>query len=150
MIYDRTISDVETAISIRADKVQKGEALTEADIEALERGFVTINTLNRIENAQSSLKSLLNGLGYYNIPIVNKTWKNEQVFQKSEFERIIANLSVLRDAFFVYSDTPITPAAEYHYTNFNDIEKILYDLGAMINDVKSHIRECDTFECGEE
>ncbi len=150
MIYDRTISDVEAAVSIRADKVQKGMELTERDIETLERGFVTVNTLNRIESAQSTLKNDLNRLGYYNIPIVNKTWRKEQILKKSELERIVANLSVLRNAFFVCLDTPATPKAEYHYANFNDVEKILYDIGVMINDVESYSRECGMFECGEE
>ena len=31
----------------------------------------------------------------------------------------------------------------------NDVEKILYDLDVMINNVKSHYRECGTFESGE-
>lgn len=150
MIYDRTQADVAEAIAIREKKVKNFEELTEADVTALERGFVTVNTLNRIETAQDTLKGLLNGMGYYNIPIVNKTWEKEQVFAQSDLERIIANLNVLRNAFFVYSDTPVTPMAKYHYSNFNDIEKIIYDLDVMINDVKSHYKECGAFECGEE
>ena len=35
--------------------------------------------------------------------------------------------------------------------DINALEKILFDLDVMINDVKSHYRECGTFEsgCGE-
>ncbi len=150
MIFDRTQADVSEAIKIRDSKVKSFAQLTDSEAETLERGFVTINTLNRIETAQDTLKGLLNEMGYYNMPILNKTWEKEQVFTKSDLERIVANLDVLRDAFFVYSDTPATPSAKYHYSSFNDLEKIIYDLDVMINDVKSHYKECGAFECGEE
>lgn len=150
MIFDRTQNDVDTAIFIRNTKVKKFESLTESDINYLERGTITINALNRIENKQEELKNLFNDMGYWNVPITNKSWDNTQIFDENEFQRIIYNINVLRDAFFVYKDTPNTPPISYHYNDINALEKILYDLDVMINDVKSHYRECGTFECGEE
>ena len=35
-------------------------------------------------------------------------------------------------------------------SSINALEKILHDLDVMINDVKSHYRQCGAFECGEE
>lgn len=49
----------------------------------------------------------------------------------------------------MYKATPNTPPVSYHYNDINALEKILYDLDVMINDVKSHYRECGTFESGE-
>ena len=153
MITNRTQYDVDTAILIRNTKVKKFESLTESDINYLERGTLTINTLNRIESKQEELKNLFNDMGYWNTPITNKQWTENDIFDNNgerDFQRILDNTNVLRNAFFVYKDTPNTPPISYHYNDINALEKILYDLDVMINDVKSHYRECGTFECGEE
>ena len=148
MIFDRTQNDVDTAILIRNTKVKKFEALTESDINYLERGTITINTLNRIENKQEELKNLFNDMGYWNTPITNKVWGENDIFNVDEFQRILNNTNVLRQAFFVYKATPNTPPISYHWQDINALEKILNDLDVMINDVKSLYRECGTFESG--
>ena len=149
MIFDRTQNDVDTAILLRNTKVKKFETLTESDIETLERGTLTINTLNRIETKQEELKNLFNDMGYWNTPITNKTWGENDIFNVNEFQRILDNTNALRRAFFVYKDTPNTPPISYYWDDINSLEKILNDLDIMINDVKSNYRECGTFESGE-
>ena len=52
MIFDRTQNDVDTAIRLRREKVQTFQELTESEIVILEKGTLTINTLNRIESKQ--------------------------------------------------------------------------------------------------
>ena len=150
MIFDRTQNDVDTAILVRNTKVKKFETLTESEIATLEKGMLTINTLNRIEAKQEELKNLFNEIGYWNTPITSKTWGENDFFNEDEFQRILDNINVLRQAFFVYKATPNTPPVSYHYNDINALEKILYDLDVMINDVKSNYRECGTFYCGEE
>lgn len=149
MIFDRTQSDVDTAYVIRETKIKTFTTLTDSDTATLERGFLTYNTLNRIEEKQAELKNLLNSIGYYNIDIANKTWQLGDIFNENDFQRILDNENNLRNAFFVYSDTPLTPDISFHYQDINYIEKILYDIDVMINDVKSNYRECGTFESGE-
>lgn len=150
MIYDRTMADVTTAISIRAEKVQKGIELTESDITALERGTLTYNTLNRIENKQEELKNLFYDIGYTTETITNKMWDKSGIYAQEEFDRLIENTEKLKRAFFVYSDTPIIPNNNYkQYNTINAVEKILYDLDVMINDIKSHYRICGVAVCGE-
>lgn len=149
MIFDRTLQDVNNAIEIRNQKVQKGLSLTEEDIETLERGTLTIVTLNRIEDKQRELKNLFNDMGYRNTPITNKVWGENDIFNVDEFQRILDNTNVLRQAFFVYKNTPNTPPISYNWQDINALENILYDLDVMINDVKSNYRECGTFECEE-
>ena len=149
MIFDRTQNDVDTAIILRREKVQKFQALTESEIATLEKGTLTINTLNRIETKQEELKNLFNDMGYWNTPITNKTWNENDIFNVDEFQRILDNTNVLRRAFFVYKATPNTPPISYYWDDINSLEKILNDLDVMINDVKSHYRECGTFESGE-
>lgn len=150
MITNRTQYDVDTAMLLRNTKVNKFETLTESEIETLERGTLTINTLNRIEAKQEELKNLFNDMGYWNKPITNKVWDSSGIFKGEEFDRILHNIEILRKAFFVYKDTPDIPDNNYRkYQTINDVEKIIDDLDVMINDVKSHYRECGTFECGE-
>lgn len=149
MIFDRTQNDVDTAIILRREKVQKFQALSESEIATLEKGTLTINTLNRIESKQEELKNLFNDMGYWNTQITNKTWGENDIFNEDEFQRILDNTNVLRNAFFVYKDTPNTPPISYYWQDINALEKILYDLDVMINDVKSNYRECGTFESGE-
>ena len=150
MIFDRTQNDVDTAIFIRNTKVKKFEALTESDINYLERGTITINTLNRIEAKQEELKNLFNDMGYWNTHITNKVWGENDIFNADEFQRILNNTNILRQAFFVYKATPNTPPVSYHYNDINSLEKILYDLDVMISNVKANYRFCGEFECGEE
>ena len=148
MIFDRNQNDVDTAVILRDTKVKNFETLTESEIATLEKGTLTINTLNRIENKQDELKNLFNEMGYWNTPITNKTWGENDIFNADEFQRILDNTNVLRQAFFVYKATPNTPPISYHWQDINALEKILNDLDVMINDVKSLYRECGTFESG--
>lgn len=150
MIYDRTSEDVKSARKIISEKVKRFVELTDDEVETLERGTITIKTLNRIEDKQSELKNLFNNVGYWNTNILNKTWTFNDIFDASDFKRILNNLDVLRTAFYEYTSTPNTPNAVYDYKVINDIEKILFDLEKMVDDIKSKYRECGTFECGEE
>ena len=149
MIFDRTQNDIDTAMLLRDTKVKKFETLTESEIATLEKGTITINTLNRIETKQEELKNLFNDMGYWNTPIINKVWDENDIFNVDDFQRILDNTNVLRQAFFVYKDTPNTPPISYYWDDINSLEKILNDLDVMINDVKSNYRECGTFESGE-
>lgn len=151
MIFDRTQNDVDTAIILRREKVQTFQELSENEVATLEKGTLTINTLNRIESKQEKLKSLFNDIGYWNTPISTRQWAYADIFEGTQFDRILNNLEILIKAFFIYKDTPNVPDNNYRkYQTINDVEKIIYDLDVMINDVKSNYRECGTFACGED
>ena len=106
MITNRTEKDYQEAIKIRAEKVQNFKTLTREEIETLEKGMITINTLNRIEQAQTYLKSLIEQMGYRGINISTKEWLPGQKFKQSDFIRILDNTNSLRKAFrrFGYYD----------------------------------------------
>ena len=159
MIFDRTQNDVDTARIIINEKVKFDtitmqptnlDELTPAELQTLNKGTFNYTDLNRIETKQEELKGLFNDMGYWNTSITNKTWVANDIFNVDEFQRIIDNTNVLREAFFVYKDTPNTPPISYYWDDINALEKILHDLDVMINDIKSYYRECGTFECGEE
>lgn len=148
MITNRTIYDVNLAKQIRSEKIQKNISLTNEEIETMERGCVTVNTLNRIEQKQEELKLRLNDMGYFNTPIINNLWDYFDIFNEEDFRRIVENNSFLRKAFYVNSDTPKDAIPKYHYSEFNSLEKILVDLEANINYTINKYRRCGTLNCG--
>lgn len=151
MIIDRTQADVDMALKIRAEKIQKFLELGESDITQLERGFLTINTLNRIEEKQQELKNLFNSDAYFVENFNSQFWTYTDYFKQADFDRILDNLSKLKQAYFVYSTTPQVTDDNYRkYQTINAVEHILNDLDLMISDVKSHYRQCGDTECGGE
>ena len=147
MIFDRTQNDVDTAIVLRNTKVKSFANLTNEEIIMLERGTITINTLNRIENKQIEIVELFSNLSI-NVDIKNKNWKEAQIFNRAEFQRILDNLNVLVKSFCVYSNTPNIPKISYHFEDINAIEKILFDLEELYNKALKSFVYCGTTYCG--
>ena len=145
MITDRTATDINTSKTLRL-KIQAGQTLTDSEMQAFERGACTNTMLNRIESAQKELAGLLNKYGYF-VTIQNKIdWSINDIFDYSNYMRLLGNLNKLKNAFYVYSTTPETPVYMYEA---NRIEKILVDIESNINYMKSKFRQCGTFDCGE-
>ena len=84
MIFNRTLNDVKDAIKIREEKVKKNVELSEDDLETLEKGFLTIQTLNRIEQKQKELSEKFVQIGYFNT-IESKSWKFGDFFFHAYF-----------------------------------------------------------------
>lgn len=147
MIFDRTQNDVDTAIIIRREKVQNFQELTESEIETLEKGTITINTLNRIENKQKEISELFSQLSI-SVNIKNRNWEENQIFNRVEFQRILDNLNVLVKSFCVYSNTPNIPKISYYFEDINAIEKILFDLEELYNKALKSFVYCGTLYCG--
>ena len=147
MIFDRTQNDVDAAISLIEQKVKKFEGLTNEEIGILERGTITVNTLNRIENKQTEIAELLSQLSI-NVDIKNKNWEETQIFNRAEFQRILDNLNVLVKYFCVYSNTPNVPKISYHFEDINAIEKILFDLEELYNKALKSFIYCGIKHCG--
>ena len=147
MIFDRTQNDVDAAISLIEQKVKKFEGLTNEEIGILERGTITVNTLNRIENKQTEIAELLSQLSI-NVEIKNKNWEETQIFNRAEFQRILDNLNVLVKNFSVYSNTPNVPKISYHFEDINAIEKILFDLEELYNKALKSFIYCGITHCG--
>lgn len=149
MIFDRTQFDVDDSLRIIKEKIKKEISLTDEDIDILERGTLTINTLNRIENSQRQLKEKINEMGYYNNSIETKNWIDGDYFLQADLNRITENTAILRKSFFSKQFMPRNPLPQYHYSEINIIEKILFDLIEISDYVKSQYNQCGTFQCGE-
>jgi hypothetical protein len=148
VIYNRTLDDVKIAQQIVDEKVKTFQELTQEEIDTLERGRLTINTLNRIERKQAELQSVVNNMGYYDTNVNTKNWSYSQFFDERDLKRIVDNTKSLRKAFFVLKTTPRNPVAEYHYREFNNMEKILFDIDEMTADVVKYYKYCGEFYCG--
>lgn len=152
MIFDRTAKDVEKAREIREEKVKKNIPLTDEEKETMRRGFLTIDTINEIEEKERILWYLLREMGYYNIPKRenNKTnWSLMDIFLQEDLNRIVEICNAYRDAFFVLSTTPRKPMAIFHYSDINVLEKNLRDIEIVTEQVKSRYKRCGATVSGE-
>ena len=148
MITDRTQLDVNKSKIIIEQKVKKFIEITSDEENTLERGTVTINTINRIENKQAEIMQALNDMGYWNVSITNKNWSLGDAFKQADLERIVANNIALRSAFYALKDSPVNAIEKYHYSEFNRLEKILLDIFTNIEYTISRYRRCGNFNCG--
>lgn len=136
MIFDRTQNDVDASKDLIKEKVQTFQTLTTDEVETLERGTLTINTLNRIESKQKEIASVLNFFHYY-VDIYNKTdWNEGDIFGYSDFSRILSNLSKIKEAYYTFVSSPNIPDTLYEYQKLNDAEKLLVDIETIINNMK--------------
>lgn len=144
MITDRTYEDVTAAKALRA----RGLPFTEIEKTQLERGTVTVNTLNRIESAMASLPALWAASGYPCPAVATNTWTNAGYFRKSDFETLIANAKTLRAALIAYSTTPTEVLPLYHFAEWNKLEQIVGDLVEIGTYIKDNALKCGTFRSG--
>lgn len=145
MVTDRTFGDVKKAKTIR----NRGVPFTADEVEILERGTLTINTINRIERKQAEIRQALNEWGYYNNSGENKgDWTYSDYFLDSDFSRVCSNNAKLRASFWVHSDTPENALSKYDFEEINKLEKILANLEAVVSSLRCY--ECNTFYSGEE
>lgn len=132
MIFDRILEDIETAITL-LKKLKSGTSLTTSEKNALERGTLTVNTLNRIENKQAELSDILYQWKYLKEPLETKTWVQTDFFKAGDMNRFVYNTNTLRDSFFLSkSDIPY-PTTEYTITAFNAIEETLQNVSDLVD-----------------
>lgn len=109
-IYDRAQSDIDNQTS---------------------KGHYNADDLNRIEQDCAYLADALG------VTVQTRAWSRTDFPTPGDFERILANLNTLRNAFFTYQTTPSTPQNPVNdYHKANNIEQILHDLYALYEDNK--------------
>lgn len=132
---------------------------TQADLaNNTDKSFINYADLNRIETRMQELSAVLNDYMYRQQITAKTDWTKQtdasdltNIPTKNHLDRLHANEAVLIDAFFIYPTTPQLPETFECLTIYtaNDIEKILYDLHLMIEDMENNFLECGAFECGE-
>lgn len=145
LIFDRVPQDTTIAHEIKARYKRNGWGdLADSEKAQLERGCYTFNSLNRVEQTQRQLADLLNKNGYQ-VNITTKTWDETNYFNISELQRLLNNLTILRNTGLIYATTPNVPNDYKPYINANNIEKILFDIEDILKKVVSAFRYSNTF-----
>lgn len=143
MITDRTEADVIEAKRLYSEKVQKFIPLTDEEMQTLERGFIGLSTINRIEAKQAELRDILKEMGYY-IGGENKQWERGEFFKRQDLQRLVMNT---KQAFPVEYNEAIFPFFQYRY--INRLEEFCAVVEAKIEEIKALYTVCGTVECGE-
>lgn len=97
------------------------------------KAYIAYTDLNRVEQACDYLANI------FGVNLETKTWLISDFRTDEEMERIRNNLNLLKNAY--YEITGMTPVpARITYTSINqanDIERILYELNKLYEDVCS-------------
>ena len=139
-IYDRTQADVDYA------KSQVRQGINDVDL----RGSLNANDLNRIESNTRYLADELIKLYYFNSMSTRATWTNVDIPFLSHINRIINNINVLWKKYYKPPDATDLPNSLIAFEQVNNIERNLYSIKEMLDDMISSFRECGTYNCGEE
>ena len=146
-IYDRTQYDIEYAKS-RIKYFKQNGGITDG-VEL--KGCLNCTDLNRIENNIEYLSELLNELYYCNtIDKRDAQWSMDDIPTKTNIERILNNLNELLIKYYTLDEALVIPETLTHFEAVNIVEKCIYLIKVMIDDMVTSFRECGTFNCGEE
>ena len=135
LITDRTERDVERWRLLHA----KGfDAMTEeekAEWRAGMKGAYNYEDMNRVESAVIFIANRLAETGQYVTPVIHTDWHVGDHPTKSDMDRYLGNIALLRAMLPLYPTTPKAPTTnkKLDYLAANDIETILADLDRQIS-----------------
>lgn len=132
MIFDRVLADIHNSIEI-LKKLKSGTSLTTNEKNTLEKGTLTVNTLNRIENKHAELSDILYQWRYLKEHLETKTWVQTDFFKAGDMNRFVYNTNILRDSFFLSNSAIPYPTTEYTITAFNAIEETLQNVSDLVD-----------------
>lgn len=107
---------------------------TQEDVIQLKpKAYIDYHDLNRIEQAIQWISHVMNRYGYRNT-VSCREWRPEDKRTDAEMRRLRENIAALRSAYYAPPSTPLTPEQITYSSIYqaNVIEKILYDIGRMI------------------
>ena len=131
LIYDRTTKDL-------YDKTDKA--------------YYNTTDLNRVESATEYISRLLKLYSYFYGELeCKKDWLMTDFPTEEEMNRYLNNIQKLMDSFYLKENTPNLPQS-MNYLDIekaNNIEKILYDLNELIENMISQFYYCGEIYSGE-
>lgn len=139
-VHDRTQADVDYAKSQLASKINNVEY----------KGCFNPSDINRIEGNTRYLADILNKLYYKNNITTKTNWDKNSTISLAHIDRIINNIDALWEKYQKPPEASDLPATMLRYTHINTIEKNLYLIKEMLDNMTSSFRECGTFTCGGE
>lgn len=175
MIYNRTQEDIDKAKEIIEDKIKiryhedsesyapnNTEPLTDEEKAVLERAIFDRKAIERVEEAMENLKGKLRNNGYdlsmktfngdeYSLSdIETKTFSTDDWFERSDFERWINNIEIIKNIFhtvpyYVSKNDNFT-----HYETLNEIEGAIESFNDYLDGMIESKRICGITICGGE
>lgn len=137
-VYDRTQSDVDYA------KQQLALKINNVDY----KGCFNVSDINRIENNTRYLADMLVSLYYFNA-LTTSSWSRSGLPSKKHIDNIISNIRTMWNKWAKPPDAEELPSTLLTYEQVNNIEKNIFLLKEMLDNMMGAFRECNTFECGE-
>lgn len=111
---------------------------TRADVEnQTDKGFYNASDLNRVGAAVEYIAGRFTAIGYACPVTVKKDWLTSDTPTQRQMETYRQNIVTLRSRIAVMQSTPNAPAsmAGLNYVKANNIEQILLDLDALIDNI---------------
>ena len=137
-VYDRTQADVDYARQQLAQKINTMDY----------KGCFNTTDINRIEDNARYLADLLISLYYFN-NVSTSNWDRESIPYQEHIDRIINNISEMWERWGRPNDAEDLPVSLLNHEQVNNIEKNLFLLKELLDDMVSFFKECGTINCGE-
>lgn len=142
-VYNRTMEDVEHVIELTR-KYQEG-TITDEEKRIWSNGMkgaINASDLNRIESNISVVASILCA----KIKDSRKDWTSYDIPYTEDYDRIINNTQIIRDALPYAPGVPTVPGRPLNtFEKWNDIERITHDMKEL------YIRIINSrYQCGDE
>ena len=138
LITDRTTADVARVRTLTA-KLAQGTATAAERAEWLTdlKGAYNASDLNRVGAAVTRITERLASAGIYIATVGKSDWTEEDYNNAEALDYYLKDISLVRGAIAVTSDTPPVPADLQGLTwwEANDIEKILEDVDYLITNM---------------
>lgn len=139
-VFDRTQADVDYA------KAQLSRNINEVRL----KGCLNSTDLLRIEYNIDHLSKVLTELYYFNTVSDYRIWSKTDIVTVSEVNRIINNVCILWEKYHKPPEAVALPNTLLTFEQVNAIEKNLYLIKEMLDDMIASFGECGTFSCGED
>jgi hypothetical protein len=139
-VFDRTQADVDYAKQQLAKKLNTTEY----------KGCFNITDINRIENNTRYLADSLLNLYYFNTLTTNSAWSRSGLPNQQNVDRIISNVNKIWAAWAKPKNALSLPTTLLTFEHVNNIEKNLYLLKEMLDNMVSSFKECGAYNCGED
>lgn len=117
-----------------------------------DRSFYNATDLNRVESQTHYVETLLQLYSYFNSQLnCKQDWEISDFPTESEMRRYLNNIKELMDVYYLKTSTPQLPTDMDDLTIYeaNDIEKILYDMQILIENMVSQFNYSGELFSGE-
>ena len=143
-VFDRTSADVAFAIQKLHEWKQNTSEMYDL------KGCLNASDINRILNNNFCLREMLVEYLYFMRWVIWDELKVGDVPTRTYIDDVIIDTRDVLECFFTPNNAPPLPDTLLSFEQVNALEEIQYLLKEMIDDMISSMRDCDTFECGEE